>query len=233
MNLNQFDIVIPLGPNDINFINKVVEECIKNINFRNIYIVSKKDPGVGIWISENLFPFKLEEINFREDRRGWYFQQLIKLYAGNIIEGILDNYLVIDADTIFLRPVTFIDSSGVFLFNTGTEYHQAYFTHMNKIHPSMKKTHPCSGICHHMMFNKQLLNEMFNFLSPNEPFWVTFMKHVDQTQHSGASEYEIYFTYLNLYHKESIKIRNLEWKNVSKFEYYPNLDYVSVHWYMR
>jgi len=233
MDSNLIDIVIPLGPNDLECIPLVVELCKKNIKCRNIYIVSKDDPGIGIWISENTFPFKISDIEFKESRKGWYFQQLIKLYSGSVIEGILPNYLVIDADTYFLKPVTFIDPDGVFLFNTGTEFHREYFTHMNKIHPSMKKTHPESGICHHMLFNKDLLSEMFQVLSPDEPFWITFMKHVNQKEMSGASEYEMYFTYLVLFHPNKMRIRKLQWKNVSRFGYYSDLDYISVHWYIR
>ena len=46
------------------------------------------------------FPFTLDDVWKRtkclKDRSGWYFQQLVKLYAWKYIDNILDKYLVID-----------------------------------------------------------------------------------------------------------------------------------------
>ena len=51
---------------------------------------------------------------------------------------------------------------------------------------------------------------------------------------SGASEYEIYFNFMNIYHNDKIKIRELYWKNESDLNKSDDrMDYVSVHWYMR
>lgn len=57
----QFDIVIPVGPNDIHFINILVHYTKLNIiGFRNIYLVSYDDTLVidgCITISETIYPF--------------------------------------------------------------------------------------------------------------------------------------------------------------------------------
>jgi hypothetical protein len=50
---------------------------------------------------------------------------------------------------------------------------------------------------------------------------------------AGASEYELYFNYMFKNYSDNITIRKLNWKNISRQEYYNNdydqdLDYISV-----
>jgi hypothetical protein len=132
---NLFDIVIPVGPNDISVINNQLEYTKKNIiGYRNIYIVTTPNNlhyqfDGCIIIDENIFPFTISDLLIlygENSRNGWYLQQLLKLYAGLIIPDILDRYLVIDADTFFLKPTTFIDNEQHCLYNYGTEYHIPY-----------------------------------------------------------------------------------------------------------
>jgi L-rhamnose mutarotase len=214
------------------------------IGYNKIYLISsKKDLTIdgAITIDENTLPITMDTISNKlgkNNRNGWYLQQLYKLYASIFIEEILDNYLVIDADTYFLKPTKFIDNESKYLFNIGTEYHRPYFSHMNKMHPTLKKTLKYSGITHHMIFNKKILEKLFYLVENNhngKKFWEIFLESVDKNviNGSGASEYEIYFTYMLLYETDKIKIRPLNWKNSSKLIENSNYDYVSVHHYMR
>ena len=107
-----FDIVIPVGPNDKDIITKQINYT-KNIKARNIYLIVNGclDIEGCISIQENIFPFSLETVSRfhgKLERNGWYLQQLLKLYAGMVIPGILERYLVIDADTFFLKSINFI-----------------------------------------------------------------------------------------------------------------------------
>lgn len=238
-----FDIVVPVGPNDTSVIHKMLNYTKKNIiGYRNIYLVSY-DPNLNvegcITINENIFPFNkfyLSQFLGDNDRLGWYLQQLIKLYSGFYIEGILDNYLVIDSDTYFLRPTSFF-SSKLPLYNIGTEYHLPYFIHMKKMDETLIKQSNCSGICHHMMFQKKYLIELFKMVEEKhqDHFYNVFLKSIDKKEilGSGASEYEIYFNFLLAYHKTEIIIRPLQWANVNTLNNIPNLDYISYHWYLR
>jgi hypothetical protein len=246
-----FDIVIPLGPNEIQRFHEQLVYTKKNIiGYRNIYIITsnfniKFDDC--IMIDENIFPFKqfissyFEKYNGKNNRNGWYFQQLIKLYAG-YIEGILDNYLALDADVFFLKPTEFMTNDNKPIFSTSSEHNVPYFTHMNLLDSNFKKYHKDSGICHHMLFNKNYINEIFNIVETNHniPFWQVFIlsvnehtKHEINVDESGASEYELYFNYMFKNYNDNIIIRNLNWKNISKIEYYNNyydhnLDFISI-----
>jgi len=240
-----FDIVIPLGPNDNSRINETIQNNKQNIiGYRNIYLIVF-DPTISlegcITINETIFPFSkstIENYLGETPRVGWYLQQLLKLYAGTVIDGILENYLVIDADTAFLKPTTFFENKRP-LYNTGDEYHDPYFKHMERLHPSLKKSNLNSGICHHMMFQRSKLIDLFHLVESHHssmPFYRVFLKSIDWNERfsAGAAEYEIYFTYLHLYHPTSFYIRPLLWwqntYNIT-FDTNASYDYISKHWY--
>lgn len=239
-----FDIVICVGPNDLDVIDKMITFTKKNIiGYNKIFLISsKKDLIIDgtITIDENSLPITIETINNKfgkNKRNGWYLQQLYKLYASHYIDELLDTYLVIDSDTYFLKPTIFINNYGQYLFNVGKEYHKPYFYHMNKMHNSLKKVSNYSGICHHMIFNKQILNNLFTLVEKNhdgKKFWEVFLESVDPNHiFAGASEYEIYFTYMLLYFPKKMEIRKLKWKNSKKLINDSNYDYLSIHHYIR
>jgi len=239
----KFDIVIPVGPNDIDLTSKVID-CIKHNIFehRNIYVISY-DPNISlsncIIINENIFPFNIKtlgEYTNHSPRTGWYLQQLLKLYAGFYIPGILSNYLVIDSDTFFINPTYFFED-GLPLYNIGKQFHKPYFDHMEKLHPSLKKQNDFSGICHHMLFQRNIILDLFELVEKytGDVFWRSFMKYLDpeNINAAGASEYEIYFNFLLIYHSDKMKIRELKWLDVFQLCYHPELNYISWHHYKR
>lgn len=235
-----FDIVIPIGPKDKEAFKQQIEYTKKNIiGYRNIYLVSYEPINVEgcISIDERLFPFNMDtvaSIHGRLERNGWYLQQLLKLYSGIVIPGILDRYLVVDSDTFFLKPTIFIQDNKC-LYNYGNENHAPYFEHMLKLNKDLKKVARMSGICHHMMFETKYLNELFNLVETEhkEPFYKVFLKLVTDVTHSGASEYEIYFNYMLSKHKDKIIVRPLDFANSNTLDLNSNKDYISYHWYMR
>ena len=240
-----FDVVIPLGPNDLQNIEKQIE-CTKTnvVGFRNIYIVTPIPDFICtdcIIIDESIFPFadQIAIYHGKDKRNGWYLQQLIKLYAGFVIPGILDRYLVIDADTFFLNPTKFINSENQCLYNFGREYHCHYFDHMQRLHTDLTRPYELSGICHHMIFETKFIKNLFKLVEKNEdkPFWVIFLEKVEPwLRHgfgSGASEYELYFNYVCKFHPDEIEVRELCWENVRMLDFTLELDYISYHHFMR
>ena len=237
-----FDIVIPVGPNDKSIIKQQLKCTKKNIvGYRNIYLICY-DPSISIdgciTINETIFPFNIDtvaKIHGKSDRNGWYLQQLLKLYAGRIIPNILKTYLVIDSDTFFLKPTTFIEQNKC-LYNYGSEYHKPYFDHMLKLDIGLVKVDiNKSGICHHMMFETCYINELITKIESNhnDTFYNVFLSLVTDINGSGASEYEIYFNYICKTYPNKIIIRPLQWKNTSRFISENHLHYISYHWYNR
>ena len=153
--MNMFDILIPVGPADISICRDQLEYTKKNIiGYRSIFLISV-DPSLQIegctTIPEDIFPFTIktiEEIHGKNGRNGWYLQQLLKLYAGSVIPDIMEKYLIIDSDTYFLKPTTFVHQ-GKCLYAFGSENHRPYFNHMARLHSTLRKMDGSkSGICH-------------------------------------------------------------------------------------
>lgn len=242
----EFDIVVPAGMNDYQILTKSIEYAKQNvIGYRNIYIISPDDHKIEgtIFVDEKKFCVLMstvETYHGKSSRNGWYLQQLLKLYAGHCIIGLLPNYLVIDADTCFLKPTRFFDDNNNPYLTVGYEYHPEYFNHMIRLHSSFKRMRVESGICHHCMFNQTYVQELMYLvqLQHNKPFYQVFLEGVSSYYHTGAgaSEYEIYFHYLIQFHLEDISLRELKWKNVNELpdkDSECENDYISCHFWMR
>jgi hypothetical protein len=245
------DVFIPLGPNDGDLIKTVVQHAVKNVvDVGNVHIVTSQDLSTVDWESDNVFVH--DENIFSEywdyipikERKGWYFQQLLKLLAWQKIT-ISDTYLVLDADTFILKPCVFT-LDGKIQFNVGTEHHDEYFKHMTKLHPSLQRVHNnYSGICHMMPFDQSIIKNLITMVETyhavinniRKPFWKLFIDVVDLSQESAASEYEIFFNYCCSFHTRKCNIRKLKWENCNDDTYINNnekdLDYISIHWYLR
>lgn len=254
-NPNLYDIIIPVGPNDLGIISQQIEFTKCNILFyRNIYIISS-DPTLQLdgctMILETTLPLTKEIVEtFHGSRRrnGWYYQQLLKLYASKFIPDLLENYLVIDSDTFFIKPTVFIED-GKPCYSIRRDFHSPYFTHMKSLHPSLEQITNASGIAHHMLFQKSFVTELIKKVEEyhNLPFYEVFLKNVildtKNQEESGASEYEIYFNFILKNHRDEILVRpltNIELPYTPDIKaciyslyFYDECDYVNFHWYMR
>lgn len=245
------DVVIPCALKD----KEVLCKCIKGIrkygdHVRRIIVVSSEPlTDLAEWFDEKNYPFTkqdlLDEI-FQAHKEtpssfpriGWIYQQFLKFYAFLVIPNISSNILILDADTIFLRPVRFIDWRGNPFFNWGGEYHPPYFEHAKKLLPDFEKVFQNrSGICHHMIFQKPILEDLFSEIvrvHSIEP-WKAIARCIDPLV-TSLSEYEIYFNFTFL-KTEQAHLRKLRWQNIDSMkdvEKYKkkNYDYVSCHIYI-
>ncbi len=224
-NTRIFDIMIPVGPNEVKHINEQVSFTQTNvIGYRKIFLVTPFDdlqvPGC-VTINEKIFPFSLATVAAYVGKHsaGRYLQQLLKLYAGLIVPDILPRILVLDADTYFLRPSRFFEHMKPF-YTLGNEHHRPHFQHMKRLHPSYRKCFKYfSGTVHHMVFETPYVTAMMRqveeFHGDHQPFYNLFLHHVSERSHiSGASEYEMYLQYMVLHHRARIGVRWLRWKTV-------------------
>lgn len=240
------DVIIPVGPHD----NETVTASVRSVRTyvegaRTIFIVSREDPRIADtqFISEAVFPFDLDAVADmlgNRERAGWYLQQLIKLYFPLVRQDSLPRVLAVDADTIFLRSCKFTDGHRV-VFNFGDEFHEPYFQHMARMHPALRKLFAYSGITHCMLFDRHWLADLMRGVEAHHqnraPFWKIFLATVDPAhrEHSGASEYEMYFNFCLGRYADQVVIKRFRWRNIARIEEVrPDLyDYVSLHWHSR
>lgn len=150
----KYDIVIPVGPYDVNFAHRVIDyvwRCL--LEAEHIYIITsvnsfkkiKKKISKEIpvtFIDENNL---LENLSFKRIKElltkyadpnsaisvGWYLQQFIKLAFARS-KYAKSYYLSWDADTLPLAPIKFFDGDNL-LFNPKHEYNINYFSTTKKI----------------------------------------------------------------------------------------------------
>jgi hypothetical protein len=253
------DVVIACHDKD----KKTLDLCIEGIkenckNIGRVIIISAKPlTDKAEWFNETAFPFTKKEVALviaRGDKKeaqkfsrhkgrgpGWYFQQLLKLYAPFVIPDISSNVLVIDADTIFMNPTEFLNESGGGLFCVSSEQPQErYLKHAKRLVPSYKRIYPeYYSVCHHMLFQKAILKDLFHTVEKyhDTSFWKAFCSCVDFEGEQGASEYEIYYNYA-LRHTDQVQIRGLKWTNsahLDEKDLFKKAGYhfVAFHTYMR
>jgi hypothetical protein len=247
-----FDIVVLVGPReyDRKFFLEHFEHLNNVIGFRKIFIITpdtlpsleKLKSEKVCFISESQFPFSIDDVAIyhgRSDRNGWYYQQLLKLYCSFVCPDMLDTYLIVDADVCFLRPIEFY-KDGKCIYTTTRVCHSPYFEHMKRLSLDLvRNSLDLSGITHHMMFQKKYLTELFKKCCPSgdqdplKEFWKKFLSCVspEQRNHSGASEYELYFNYVVNNRFEDIIIRELDWIDCGSYNPNRAKDFIAVHWW--
>jgi len=244
----KFDIVFVCHEKDKETLVKSIKYARKNIlGYRKIFLVAKKnflskDKKIE-FVDEGIFNFDKNKIRkyVPLERVSWYFQQFLKLYFFKAMGSkTLDNILILDSDTLFLRKTKFFDS-GIPLYNIEIGYHKLYYDLIKKLFGFGKQC-TFSGVTHHMIFQKKYVNELLNFKFKNETgeFWKVIVKNVDKKTESGFSEYVLYFNYMLKNYPNKIRIRKLRFIN---FPYYGpkwvkffrtlGYSYLSAHEYLR
>lgn len=234
-NHEPIDVVIPCHEKDLRSLELVISGAKKFCrNIRRIVVVSERRLTHNAeWFDEALYPFNQKSIltvifngdeqraqtyqTEKKNRTGWIYQQLLKLYAPFVIPDISSNVLIIDADVIFLKPVSFIDEKGFALYNFGAEYTPEYFAFGNRLLPGFKKVFPkYSGICHHMLMQRSILEKLFKTIETVhgcEP-WVAICRCIDHKNiFAPFSEYELYFNYV-FASGEKVKLRELNYRDL-------------------
>ena len=88
-----------------------------------------------------------------------------------------------------------------------------------------------------MIFQTKYVKELFDMVESfhNDFFYNAFLKVVTDYNGSGASEYEIYFNFMQQTHPTEIILRQLNWTNTNDLNtlYQNYYDYVSYPYYSR
>lgn len=133
------------------------------------------------------------------DRRGWVFQQLLKL-SGAV--GATRRFLVIDADHILVAPHTFVAAGGRSVLYQSREYHGAYFRSIARLMGRGFKVDRLSFVAHKMLFDRETLADLRGALERgNQRLGDTWDKIIvaslDMVEgQSPFSEYELYGNFL-------------------------------------
>tara|TARA_B100000579_G_scaffold120843_1_gene97233 strand:+ start:584 stop:1447 length:864 start_codon:yes stop_codon:yes gene_type:complete len=237
----EFDIFQTVGPKDFSIIKYTVNTNKKNIlGYKNINLFSEVREfnfrEVNN-IDSDFFPFNLEYVQRKlknKKRAGWVYAQLVKMYYP-FLQNKSDYVLVVDSDVFFTKEIEFFDHNNKPYFTTSDEYHKPYFSHMLRVHPDFIRAHEKSGISHHMLFNKEILESMFKKVEAHhgKSFYDVYLDQIDHDEESPSADYEIYFHYVLNNFEDFYSIRELRWKNINKLskKEFTNCEMVSLPHY--
>lgn len=208
---------------------KFIKDC------DDFYYISEKNFNIknGNFINENNYSFSKKDVfnylgNYvKENRKGWYYQQLLKLYVFEIehlFKNKYDYVLIFDSDILFFKSLCFFKNNKPILYkrNTGNgSIHRPYIFSSKYINPVLDISENDSGICHLMLFHKKTLFTLKNEIEKihKKEFWKVCLDSVIHyvlkygTNGSILSEYELYYAYV---------------KNLNLYTYIHNLEYVDI-----
>ena len=217
---NKIDVLIPCHEKDLDTLPlclRSLRECVLD-DIDEVFVVSSDNDSVrGIcdefgckFVDEVSYmgfsPNDLVSLDVKV--RGWLFQQLIKL-SGNI--GKNDNYLVLDADVMFVKPYRFLndDLTPNFIMIPFDTFES--FSVMNeRLIGYSKKRKGDTFVSDKMLFNVDVVQEIHRKIEEytGEKSWIdAIVKNFDKNISMGFSEFELYGTYYgDRPHTESIPL---------------------------
>ncbi|MCL6457052.1 MAG: DUF6492 family protein [Gorillibacterium sp.] len=204
----KIDILIPAIEKDLATLPYVIASARENINhpIGRILIVAPKRKRIMelcrrlevTFVDEDtLLPITKKHINYRSkrwDRSGWIFQQLLKWCGDSLCTAKF--YLVMDADTVLIRPHTFLEGNKK-VFYSRRWSHQQYFKAYHKL-LGKKVTSPSSFVTHYMLLEKAKVSELKKAIEAKHhtSWYQAILQNIDKTKLYAYSEFETYGNFL-------------------------------------
>ena len=146
-----------------------------------------------------------------QDRVGWYLQQFVKISAV-LTHDDQDLVLIWDADTVPLRKLEFINSSGKFIYYKGDEHRKSYFDFIERA-LGLKRTQKFSFIAQSLILKVSWARELTNALAQNAQLpWIdAVLSFLDKAEPAGFAEFETLGTWIWNHHHDEILISDRSW----------------------
>ncbi|SDX80648.1 DUF6492 family protein [Paenibacillus sp. CF384] len=150
------------------------------------------------FVNENrVLPITKRNINYRSkkwERSGWMFQQLLKMGGDRLCTS--KYFLVIDADTILIRPHVFRTGKKT-LFYTRSWSQPEYFRTYRKL-MGKRAASPTSFVAHYMLFEKAKLRQLKRTIAAKHgmSWYSAILRKMDKTKQFAFSEFETYGNFL-------------------------------------
>ncbi|MBU3619932.1 DUF6492 family protein [Polynucleobacter sp. JS-Fieb-80-E5] len=146
-----------------------------------------------------------------QDRVGWYLQQFVKISAV-LTHDDQDVVLIWDADTVPLKKLEFINSSGQFIYYKGDEYRKSYFDFIERA-LGLKRTQNFSFIAQSLILKVSWARELTNALAQSAQLpWIdAVLSFLDKAEPAGFAEFETLGTWIWNHHHDEILISEHPW----------------------
>ena len=230
--LPSVELLVLAKESDFEILNLVVEYAVLNsVNpISNVRIVVPRDsmPTVNSLFKEDKVLFSLLPVIDSDDsfiseseiskivqvipgRLGWVKQQVIANRA--IQESESDWVLLVDADTILLKPRMWINELGEQILLPSEEFHDPYYDFLKTLSNDYKDAKN-SFVSHHMIYNVKSLREIMARLGGiSEVLDKALSWSIGKGESPFDLKYEIYAQYI--YASDVNRVRLEKWGNVS------------------
>ncbi len=212
------DVLIPAAEKDSDVLPYAIDGVRRNVRHpvSNIFIVAPRSSeiqavcrkkGCTFVDERDLTAIDPDAIQLQVgglDRSRWIYQQFLK-WCGDAIVGN-SHYLVVDADTVYVRPQVF-ERDGRIIFNYSDEYWQPYFEFYARLMGEQVRC-PVSFTSHQMLFGVDLLRELKTRIETLHgcTWHEAILSKLDRSELSGASDYDTYGQYVYAHHAKDIAI---------------------------
>ena len=146
-----------------------------------------------------------------QDRVGWYLQQFVKISAV-LTRDDRDVVLIWDADTVPLKKLKFINSSGQFIYYKGDEYRKSYFDFIERA-LGLKRTQNFSFIAQSLILKVSWARELTNASAQSAQLpWIdAVLSFLDRAEPAGFAEFETLGSWIWNHHHDEILISERPW----------------------
>lgn len=214
----QIDVFIPAAEKDVDVLGYAIDGVRYNVKhpIANLFVVAPHSAAIqalcrrkhcDFVYERDLVDMKPADIGLvvrGQDRSAWLYQQFLKWSADALASTT--HYLVVDADTVLIRPQVY-ECNGRTILNFGDEYHRPYFDFYERL---LKETPACpvSFTTHQMLFDRSILRELRERIENlHGCSWIqAILRNIDARELSGSSDYETYGQYTFLHHAASMAI---------------------------
>lgn len=198
------DVLIPAVGKDAGTLPAVVRSVRRHVKhpIGQILIVAPKQEKILAlcrrlgcrFVHENtVLPITKRHIHYASakwERSGWLFQQLLKLSGDTLCKA--ENFLVIDADTVLIRPHVFLSGNKT-VFYCRNWSQPEYFRTYRKLMGRGRASH-LSFVAHYMLFNKSKLARLKRAIEARHhtSWYAAIMRAMDKSKPYAFSEFETY-----------------------------------------
>ncbi len=213
------DVVIPTVGKDRRLLTTYIDHLRSNLceKIGTIFLVAPgndealrtfaKDQHCTFIDERSILGYGKEKIEYTVnglDRRGWLFQQLLKLSGDQFVTAA--EYIIVDSDTILTQPYRFHSDQGKTILYESTEWHAPYYTAFKNLF-GYDAPHSLSLTSHMMLFSVEHLTTMKNEIATRHhmPWDEAYVAVCNKNNNSGISDYDTYGQWL-LYNRPNAVI---------------------------
>lgn len=205
----RIDILIPAIEKDLATLPHVIDALRKQVKhpIGQILIVAPRRKrimelcrakGCRFVDEDTVLPITKKDIHYsssRWERSGWLYQQLLKLGGAKLCSA--DYYLVVDADTVFIRPHRFLTEDGRTIFYCRNWSQSEYFVTYRKL-MGQKAASPRSFVTHYMLFDKARVARLKQTIEARHGinWYKAIIRSMNRSKQFAFSEFETYGNFL-------------------------------------